>query len=105
MKSVKLSLAALGVMALSLFAFKYADDGSIKGTVNPPDAATKAWIMSGADTVQVAIKEGAFEVKNLKAGTYNLIIEAKPPYKSVGKEGITVSDSPVDVGEIKLVQQ
>lgn len=104
MKNVKLSLAALGVSALSLFAFKYADDGSIKGTVSPADAATKAWVISSTDTVQANITQGTFEVKNLKAGTYNLVIEAKAPFKSVGKEGITVADTPVDVGEIKLAQ-
>jgi len=104
MKNLKLSLAALGVSALSLFAFKNADDGSIKGTVSPADAATKAWVISNSDTVQANISQGTFEVKNLKAGTYNLIIEAKAPYKSIGKEGITVADTPVDVGEIKLVQ-
>lgn len=102
MKSVKLSLAALGIGALSLFAFKNAGTASIKGTVTPPEAATKVWIMSNADTVSVDVAQGKFEVKDLKAGTYSLVVEAKAPYKSIGKEGITISDSPVDVGEIKL---
>ena len=105
MKNLRLSLAALSVSALSLFAFKYADEGSIKGTVTPADAAVKASVISSTDTVQTNITHGAFEVKNLKAGTYNLVIEAKAPYKSVGKEGITVADTPVNVGVIKLTKQ
>ena len=104
MKNVKLSLAALGISALSFFAFTSADTGSIKGKVTPADAATKAWVMSKTDTVQADISQGQFEVKDLKAGTYNLVIEAKEPYKSIGKEGITVTDAQIDIGEIKLVK-
>ncbi|MGC4036201.1 MAG: carboxypeptidase regulatory-like domain-containing protein [Chitinophagaceae bacterium] len=104
MKNVKLSLAALGVTAMSLFAFKHADTGSIKGLVTPADAATKVWVMSKTDTLSADLTQGKFEVKDLKAGTYNLVIEAKAPYKSIGKEGITVSDAAIDVGEIKLAK-
>jgi hypothetical protein len=102
MKNVKLSLAALGMGAMSLFAFKNADPGSVKGTVTPADAAMKVWLMSKSDTISANITQGKFELKDIKAGTYNLVVEAKAPYKSIGKEGIPVTDSPVDIGEIKL---
>ncbi|SRR5258706_11829319 len=105
MKHVKLSLAALGFSAFSIFAFTSAEPGSIKGKVIPAEAATKAWVMSKTDTFQAEITQGQFEVKDLKAGTYKLIIEAKEPYKSIGKEGITVTDAAVDIGEIKLNKQ
>ena len=105
MKNVKLSLAALGIGAMSLFAFKNADPGSVKGTVTPAEAATEVWLMSKSDTLSADISQGKFEIKDIKAGTYNLVIEAKAPYKSIGKEGIPISDSPVDIGEIKLSKQ
>jgi hypothetical protein len=105
MKNVKLSLAALGISALSFFAFTSADTGSIKGKVMPAEAAIKAWAISKTDTFQSEITQGQFEVKDLKPGTYKLVIEAKAPYKSIGKEGITVTDASVDVGEIKLNKQ
>jgi hypothetical protein len=104
MKNLKLSVAALGVSALSFFAFSSADTGSIKGKVLPAEAATKAWVISKTDTFQSQITQGTFEVKDLKAGTYNLIIEAKAPYKSIGKQGITITDSTVDVGQIQLTK-
>jgi len=105
MKNVKMSLAALGVGVLSLFAFTKADPGSIKGKITPGDAAAKIWVISKSDTTSADVTDGKFEIKDLKAGTYNIIVEAKAPYKSIGKEGITVADSPVDVGEIKLAKQ
>jgi hypothetical protein len=105
MKNVKMSLTALGVGVLSLFAFTKADPGSIKGKISPSDAATKIWVMSKSDTTSAEVTDGKFEIKDLKPGTYNIVVEAKAPYKSVGKEGIPVSDSPVDVGEIKLSKQ
>jgi hypothetical protein len=58
--------------------------------------------MSKSDTISADITQGKFEIKDIKAGTYNLVVEAKAPYKSIGKEGIPVTDSPVDIGEIKL---
>jgi hypothetical protein len=105
MKNVKLSLAALGMGIMSLFAFTKADPGSIKGKITPADAATKIWVMSKTDTTSTDVTDGKFEIKDLKAGNYNIVIEAKAPYKSIGKEGITVADQPVDVGEIKLTKQ
>lgn len=100
-----MSLAALAVGAISLFAFNDSGPGGVKGTVTPPEAATKIWVMSKTDTVSADITQGKFEINDLKAGTYSIVVEAKAPYKSIGKEGITVADSPVDVGEIKLNKQ
>lgn len=105
MKSIKLSLVALSIATAGLFAFKAVQTGSIKGTVSPADGATRAWALSGTDTLKAAIDKGAFEITGAKAGSYRLIIEAKPPYKNAAKDGITVADGqPTDVGEIKLEQ-
>ena len=103
MKSAKLTLVALIIAAAGLFAFNSIKDGSVKGTVTPADAAARAWVISSTDTLKATVDKGVFEISSVKPGTYKLIIEAKPPYKNVSKEGITVADGqPTDVGEIKL---
>ena len=105
MKNVKTTLVALSIATAGLFAFKGIDTGSIKGTVTPADGATKAWALSSTDTLKADIKSGGFEITNAKAGTYRLIIEAKPPYKNTAKDNVTVVDGqPTNVGEIKLSQ-
>lgn len=105
MKSIKLSLVALSIATAGLFAFTSIQTGSIKGTVSPADGATRAWALSGTDTLKASIDKGAFEITGAKAGSYRLIIEAKPPYKNAAKDGVTVADGqPTDVGEIKLEQ-
>jgi hypothetical protein len=105
MKQLKTTVLALSVMAAGLFAFKAIDNGSIKGTVSPAEGAVQAWALSSTDTLKAAITNGAFEITNVKPGDYRLIIEAKPPYKNVAKEAVSVKDgAPTEVGEIKLAQ-
>ncbi len=103
MKKMKLSVLALGVFTASLLAFKDTETGSIKGSVNPADGATKAWALSATDTAKSDILNGAFEIANLKPGDYRLIIEAKAPYKNQAIEVVSVKDAqPTDVGVITL---
>ncbi|PWT75222.1 MAG: carboxypeptidase regulatory-like domain-containing protein [Bacteroidetes bacterium] len=104
MKSTKLKIAAIAmVVAFGLFAFRTFSPGAIKGTVTPTAAAVSAMAISGTDTSKVLIDNGSFAIKELKAGTYKLVIEAVPPYKNFEKEGIEVADSKAtDVGEISL---
>ncbi|PWT78305.1 MAG: carboxypeptidase regulatory-like domain-containing protein [Bacteroidetes bacterium] len=105
MKVSKLSLAALAIVSAGIFAFNTLVNGTVKGTVSPPDAATRAWVMSQTDTLKVMINQGSFEIPDVKPGTYKIVIEAKPPYKNAAKDGITVTDGQTaDVGEIKLSQ-
>jgi hypothetical protein len=105
MKQMRLGIAALSIAAAGLFAFTGIETGSIKGKVTPPDGATRAWALSSTDTLQTEIKDGNYEIKDAKAGTYRIIIEAKPPYKNAAKDNITVTDGqPADAGEIKLEQ-
>ncbi|MCO5238029.1 MAG: carboxypeptidase-like regulatory domain-containing protein [Chitinophagaceae bacterium] len=106
MKKTKLVLAAIVILAAGLFAFDFIDNGSIKGTVSPADAGTRAWAISDTDTLNTAVSDGAFEIKDVKPGTYQVIIEAKEPYKNATKEGVEVKDGqPTDLGEITLEQQ
>jgi hypothetical protein len=105
MKNVQLKLAALTVATASIFAFTSVDMQavSIKGSVSPADAATRAWVISKSDTVQARIDKGTFEIPMIKPGTYQVIIEAKAPYKSTGRDGVpVVAGKPTDMGEIKL---
>lgn len=105
MKFSKLSVAALGIVTAGIFAFNTLVNGTVKGTVNPPDAATRVWVISPTDTLKATINQGSFEIPDVKPGTYKVVIEAKPPYKNAAKEGITVTDGQTsDVGEIKLSQ-
>jgi hypothetical protein len=105
MKTMKTGIFALSIAAAGLFAFKSIETGSIKGTVTPADGATRAWALSTTDTLRADIQGGGFEITNAKAGTYRIIIEAKPPYKNTAKDNVKVTDGqPTSVGEIKLGQ-
>jgi hypothetical protein len=105
MKNAKMSVAALAFAAAGLFAFNAVKTGSVKGTVNPADAAVRAWALSSTDTLRADVNKGTFTIPDAKPGTYRIIIEAKPPYKNAAKDGVTVSDGQAtDVGEIKLEQ-
>jgi hypothetical protein len=106
MKAIKLKLAALSIAAaVGLFAFSSIKSGSIKGTVSPASAATRAWAISGIDTLKASIDGGSFSISDAKPGVYKVIIEAMPPYKNMAKEGVTVGDGQqTDIGEIKLQQ-
>lgn len=105
MNSIKTSLVAISIATAGLFAFKSVNTGSIKGTITPADGATKAWALSSSDTLKADIQAGGFEISGAKAGTYRLIIEAKPPYKNTAKDNVIVADGqPTNVGEIKLNQ-
>ena len=103
MNFTKLKLATITVAAAGLFAFSHLKAGSIKGTVTPSEGAVRAWAESSTDTLKAAIVNGSFEISDAKPGMYKIIIEAKPPYKNVAKDGITVNDGQAaDAGEIKL---
>ncbi len=106
MKKAKQAFVVLSIATMGLFAFtSIQQGGAIKGTVTPADGATKAWALSATDTLKADIHNGSFEISSAKAGTYRLIIEAKPPYKNAAKENVTVTDGqPTDVGVIKLGQ-
>ena len=106
MKTNKITvLAASLVMAFTLFAFTTFKNGSIKGTVSPSAAATSAYVVSGMDTMRTNIQNGAFEIGQVKPGTYKLVIEAIAPYKNFEKEGVVVNEKKAtDVGEITLQQ-
>jgi hypothetical protein len=75
----------------------------VKGSVNPPNGGVRAWLMSKTDTVNAPVIEGTFMITNVKAGTYLLMIEGRPPYKDSYKQDVLVVDGqPTDVGVVEM---
>jgi hypothetical protein len=106
MKTKKIAVLAVSMaMAFGLFAFTNFKNGSIKGTVSPSASATSVYVVSSMDTMRTNIQNGAFEIGQVKPGTYRLVIEAIAPYKNFQKEGVVVNEKKAtDVGEITLQQ-
>jgi hypothetical protein len=104
MKTTKLALVALAISTAAFFSFNAIQTSSIKGTVTPADKAVRAWAVSPTDTLNADVENGTFEIKDVKAGTYAVIIEAQEPFSNTRKKDVVVTpDAPnVDVGEIKL---
>ncbi|HEX2845150.1 MAG TPA: carboxypeptidase regulatory-like domain-containing protein [Chitinophagaceae bacterium] len=103
MKKARLTLAALAISAATLFSFKAFEGGTVKGTVTPADKAVRAWAISETDTVRADVQNGAFEIKDVKPGNYNVIIEAQEPFANTRKKDVVVTEGQTtDVGEIQL---
>lgn len=103
MKKIRLTLAALAISSAALFSFNSLQTSSIKGTATPAENAISAWAVSGVDTFRVGVQNGAFEIPNVKAGTYSLTIEATEPFVNTTKNDVVVIEGQItDVGEIAL---
>ena len=105
MKNTRWALAALVVATVVFFSFTVLQKTcAIKGTVTPADKAVRVWAISPTDTLNTKLQDGAFEFKDVKSGTYSIIIEAEDPYPNTRRKDVVVeTDNPVtDVGEIKL---
>jgi hypothetical protein len=103
MNFTSFKIATIAISAAGLFAFTQMKEGSIRGTVTPADGAVRAWAESATDTLRAPIVNGSYEITNAKPGTYKVVIEAKPPYRNIAKDGIMVNDGQAaDAGEIKL---
>ncbi len=104
MKKISVALAALALSTAALFSFDSLQENAIKGTVSPADKAIRDWAVSPTDTLNAEVQNGSFEITDVKAGTYSVIIEAEAPYASTRKKDVVVSpDSTItDIGEIKL---
>src|ERR1700749_3656863 len=103
MNFASIKLGGVAVAAAGLFAFSQLKVGSIRGTVMPVEAGVRAWAESATDTLKAPIINGSYEITDARAGTYKIIIEAKPPYRNIAKDGIMVNDGQAaDAGEIKL---
>ncbi len=105
MKNTRLALVILFVILITVSSFlKLPAGGSVKGTINPADGGIRASVISATDSFKSLINnEGVFVITDIKPGNYNLIIEAKAPYRNATREDILVTEGgTTDVGEIKL---
>jgi len=106
MKNTKFAAIGAGIIALAISAFTGMQTNSIKGTVTPADKAVKAWAVSQTDTLSAPVTNGSFEIQNVKAGDYSVVIEAQAPYANTRRKDVKVTDGQTtDVGEIKLQQK
>jgi hypothetical protein len=97
--------AALISISVMLLSFSGNWSGSVKGRINPGDAALRAFVFSAKDTVSANVLNGGFMILNVKPGTYTLLVEGKPPYRNLIKESISVVDGePTDVGMIEMLR-
>ncbi len=104
MKNIRLTLVALVISSGAFFSFNMLQTNTIKGTVTPADKAVRAWAVSPTDTLKADVQNGTFEIKDVKAGTYSVIIEAEEPYANTRKKDVIVAadSQATDIGEIKL---
>jgi len=104
MKRIIVSCSLVAASAMALVAFKSADQASITGKIIPAEGAEKVWAISATDTLESTIAEGSFSFE-AKAGTYQVTIDGKEPYKDVTIDNVQVAEgTPVDLGEIQLQQ-
>lgn len=100
-KFFTLSLLLVPVFALLSFSVKFA--AVIKGTISPAENAVSVWAIIGNDSTKVTLVQGAFQLNDLKSGTYKIVVEASAPYKDFVKEGVVVKEGEVvDLGNITL---
>jgi hypothetical protein len=81
--------------------------GSIKGYVLPNTFLTNVYAIQGVDTIAgTATSNGAYTIKGLNAGTYNLsFVPSDTSYNNQTKTGISVSTNNVTVVDtVRLVQ-
>ncbi len=97
-----MTLLLISAAALTLN-FSKVSEGGIKGKVIPAEGATKVQAISSTDTFSTAIMNGSFELQHVKPGSYNVSIEAVPPYRSTSKPGVVVAGGvTTDLGSIQL---
>ena len=91
---------------LSTFSsFRFIWNSPVKGSVNPPNGASRAWVISKADTANAPIIQGNFMITNVKPGNYLLMVEGRPPYRDSFKQDVLVVDGQLtDVGVIQMHQ-
>jgi hypothetical protein len=86
-------------------AFRFYWNSPVKGSVNPSNAAIRAWLVSKSDTLNVIVIDGNFMITNVRPGNYTLMLEGRPPYRDSFKQDVQVVDGqPTDVGVIQMNQ-
>ena len=100
-KVVYYLLAGL-VISLCL-AFRVFWNSPVRGSINPPNGGSRAWLLSKTDTLNSPVIQGNFMIPNVKPGNYLLMIEGRSPYRDSFKQDVIVVDGqPTDVGVIEM---
>ncbi len=105
MKKLRLQLLGLiaAIVALTAFSERTNAGGSIRGTVSPAEGGWKACIIDRADTMEVSIVSGTYELSGLRPGQYALLIKTTERFKPAGRSNIMVQEGEITyVDEIKL---
>lgn len=90
-------------LALALLAFTFIKTGNIQGKVTPATGASEVLAVLGTDTLRTGVNNGSFVFRNVKTGTYTVVVKANVPYSDVSVKNVAVIDSvTTDVGLIKL---
>jgi hypothetical protein len=98
-------LPLLMVPVIALFSFTVNFAGGVKGAIDPAANAGDVWAINGSDSTKVTPLQGVFQISDLKAGTYKIVVEGKAPYKNFVKEGVIVKEGEtLDLGKITLNQ-
>jgi hypothetical protein len=104
-RSFPVFLVLIGLAICICTAFRVFWNSPVKGSVSPPNAAIRAWLISKADTLNAPVIQGNFMITNVKPGNYILMVEGKPPYRDSFKQDVLVVDGqPTDVGIIEMNQ-
>ena len=103
MKKISSKFTMLSGLVLSLLSFTIAGTGSIQGKITPADGASKVLAVLGRDTLSTVVNNGNFAFKNIKTGTYTILVKANIPYNDLSIKNVAVIDSATtDVGLLKL---
>lgn len=103
MKLTRIGFTGLLIAVLILSAFVFLEGGIIKAKVVPAENASRAFAISGTDTIRTTITAGSIEISKLKAGIYQVWIEATAPYQHKLIPDVSVKDNEItDLGEIQL---
>lgn len=105
MRKRGLSFLMLAGVVLVAMAFMTIKTGNIQGKVSPVDGALDVLAIVGTDTLNTTVSNGNFAFRNVKTGTYTVVIRANAPYKDQSVKNVAVIDSTTtDLGLIKLLQ-
>jgi len=96
---VMLSIAAF-------LAFRAPWNSPVKGSVDPSDGASRAWLFSRTDTLNAPVLAGNFLISNVRPGSYTLVLEGRSPYRDSFKQDVRVVEGQLtDVGIITMYRR
>lgn len=105
MKKLNVRLFFMAGLLFGLSGFTMIKTGAIQGKLMPADGAIAVLAVNGPDTLRLSPVSGSFIFKNVKTGTYTVVVKAKPPYQDIVVKDVAVIDSvTTDVGILKLLQ-